>query len=103
VGDSTRKVGVSSKDAGHVNRIVITRNLCVGLVGRWGLEEEWSLSVERNGIFEVDGLFNGGTMSLEVVDNWVSVRNSWITSLVGSSRSTCPLVSTLSKTVSFLK
>jgi len=73
MGDCARETSIASKHTGDVDRIVVTRNTSISLVGCRSLEDERSLAIKRDGILEVDGLFDRRTNSLKVVNNGIAM------------------------------
>lgn len=72
VSDSTGQVGVLGEHAGNVDRVVVARDLGVGLVGSRSLEDKRRLAVERDGVLEVHGLVERSTVAAQVVKNGVA-------------------------------
>ena len=76
VSNGARKVSVLREDTRNVNGVVIAGNLGVGLVGCRCLELKRSLAVERDRVLEVDRLVNGRAVTLKVVNDRVTVRDT---------------------------
>ncbi|KAF3401859.1 hypothetical protein F1880_009718 [Penicillium rolfsii] len=76
VSDSAGQIGIAGEDTRDVDGVVIARDAGVGLVRGRGTQLQGSLAAERNGDLEVDGLLDRGTVTLEVVNDRVTVRDT---------------------------
>ncbi|KAH3662368.1 hypothetical protein OGAPHI_005620 [Ogataea philodendri] len=74
VGDGTRQVSVGSKHLRNVDRVEVTRNSGVNLVRTWCFGNQCSRQWNR--VRKLDRLLDWATVSAQVVDNRVSVRNT---------------------------
>ncbi|ROW05694.1 hypothetical protein VMCG_05231 [Cytospora schulzeri] len=74
VRDGARQVGVVGEDSGDVDRVEVTRDTSVALVGCRSPQQKRGLAAQRNGVLEHDGLLNGRAIALQVVNDWVAVR-----------------------------
>lgn len=73
VGDGARQVGVLGEDTRNVDGVVISRDASVGLVGGGSLQRQRGLAVQRDGVLEVHGLVERGSVAAEVVKDRVAV------------------------------
>lgn len=72
--DHTGEIGVAGEDTRDVNGVVVPGDAGVGFVGCGGTQKQRSLAAEGNGVLKIDRLLDRRAVSLEVVDNGVSVR-----------------------------
>ncbi|KAH3679794.1 hypothetical protein WICPIJ_008528 [Wickerhamomyces pijperi] len=70
VGNGTWQVGVLGEDSGDVDWVEITRDNGVRLVCTWSTRLNGG---NWNGVLKLDRFFNGGPVSGQVVNDWVTV------------------------------
>jgi hypothetical protein len=76
VRDGAGKVRVAGEDTGHVDGVVVSRDLGVGLIRRRSLKLQGGLATQRYWVLEVELLVNRSAVALEIVHDRIAVGQS---------------------------